>query len=181
MWKFFSVVVVILCFSIPAPADDAPAVGGEKFVLFKLYDHAKKCTYEVQSESEYKKLKAEIDKERRFFGRAVSLAEREWKADKDNKGSFPRSAASPRDIKEVGTYNDMAAAQAKQTSYQERESKSDDKKKKGGGSAKDKEKAAKAAQRAAERQMVTDGVIALVEGKLKELMNEGGGDEKKAE
>ena len=183
MTKWISAIALVVCFSTSIPAEDKPAAGGEKFVLYKLTDHAKRSSYEVASVSEFRKLKAEIDQEGRLFGRAVSLAEREWKANKDNKGSFPRSAASPRDVREVGTYNDMAAAQAKQGLLQERDAKADENKKKSAaGKQKDKDKAAKEAQREAERQMIADGVIALVEGKLKELKEQAaGGGENKAE
>jgi len=127
-----------------APGAAAPA---EKYVVCKIFDHSHVATYEVKSMTDLKTLKNEIDQENKAFGRALAITDREWKKNKDNTGTFPRSAISQREVKEMGTYSSDAEANKKMAILQERDVKDPDDNKKQGTKKEDKEDAKRKAGR----------------------------------
>jgi len=158
------------------PEKPAAGGGGERVVVYKLVDMAGTTTYDSCSPTEWTKKKAEIDEEARFFPRAVALAEKEWKENKENKTSFPKGAISEPKILEMGRFS-SAEADKKLSSYRERGMPREDEKKKP--AEKDKEKAAKDAAREAEKRLNVESAIMTIQTHMKELA--GGGGQKKDE
>jgi hypothetical protein len=186
MKHLFYAVVVMFCATLVFSAEKpkaaekpekpaAAAPGGEKYVLFKLYDMTKKVTLQVQSLSEFNKLKTQIADEEKYFARALSMVDREWTKDKENnKGSFPRSLVAPREIKEIDTFSSQDAADKKLTALQEKESKADEPRKAipgvPGPPAKDPKKVAERQAKAAEKQAQAENIATMVDAKIQELM-----------
>lgn len=67
----------------------------EKYYVVKMYDHAKEMTLEVKSSSELKALEKECRFEARYWGKALTLTQKEWKKIKGNeRTSFPRGTVT---------------------------------------------------------------------------------------
>ncbi|MCX7590964.1 MAG: hypothetical protein N2255_04980 [Kiritimatiellae bacterium] len=97
-------------------------VKGESWVLVKITDHDQSVQYSIVSSEEYKQLQDEIAQESRFFQKALSAAEREWRSNEENKNKvFPRGAISPRKVDSLGTFTDRKLAEDRLNQLQTRD------------------------------------------------------------
>jgi len=91
----------------------------EVYLIIKHSDHAKKTSYKLMSQSEYKALQDEITAEAKLWDKAMSAAEKAWKEDTTtSKKMFPRNAVSPQKASIDGKYTDQQKAGAKITSLE---------------------------------------------------------------
>jgi hypothetical protein len=187
MKRLIFVMAAIVTAAWAVPAADKPkeaekpakAEPSEKFVLYKLYDMAKNCTYEVSSASEFKKLESQLKKEGGVFDRAVALAATEYSKNKEkgDRSNFQKSLVAPRDVKEIGEFSSQEAAEKKKNAILEREAEAEKASKERDktrpsipGVKADPKKDAEKAKRDAERKAQAETMAAMVDTHLQELL-----------
>lgn len=100
-----------------AAAEAAGPAKPESYAILKCFDHAKKLSYKLATSSEVKAMNDEIATETKFWDKAMSAAEKAWKADKETaKKSFPKTAISPKKIIVMETFTDQDKATGKMNS-----------------------------------------------------------------
>lgn len=105
--------------------DEAPA---SKYLVVEESDWSGKVTLEVKSDADYNQLQKQIKQELSLKSKALSAAEKSWRADKElAKTPFPSSAIKTRTAKSLGTFPSKEKADAKMKELnEERNPKSDD-------------------------------------------------------
>jgi hypothetical protein len=104
-------IIPALCMSAEETAAQAKP---ETFVIIKHFDHAKKMSYKLLTQTELKSLQDEMAAETKFWDKAMAASEKAWKADTSTaKKSFPKTAISPKKMQILETYTDSEKATAK--------------------------------------------------------------------
>ena len=184
--KMKKCVVILLVLSCVATA--CIAAVKEKMLLVRITDVAKEDNYQIMTPAEFKMLNRKIRKELTFFRKALTQAEKEWKADRTTKKkSFPKAAISSRKVKLLTTFTDMDKAQDKLETYEEKkalkleqEMEREELKKKQRqktveknefAKSKLKKKEKKLLKKALERKVLYENARMIFKAKLEELMN----------
>jgi len=151
------------------------ALGKEKILLVKMSDRVKETSYKLMSPVEFKALQNEIKNESRFHAKAMTLAKKAWKADKEvGRKPFPKASISVRKAVSAGTYSDMEKASKKLDHYEDRaydkaEEEAEKEKKKAKN--KSEEQLEREKEKAEAKEKLCEKAHELFETKLKELMN----------
>ena len=86
----------------------------ERFYIVKQIDMIGGMRYKIMKPEEYKVAAKEVQEEMRIFRAVVTECKKEWKADKERKGSFASSKIKARKISKSGaTYPSMEKAEIK--------------------------------------------------------------------
>ena len=157
---------MLICFSITSLCAGAAS---ESILIVKLYDRAKEITYKLMTPEEYKALQKELKLEAKLYQKAVTLARKEWQANKETaKKPFSMSAIPLRKATVKGMpYIDREKADDKLAKYEDKEFEKTDKKKKSKGKLTKREE--KKAKHAREKEYINQQIRALFESKLDEL------------
>ena len=155
---------------------------GETWILAKITDHDQSVQYSVVSSEEYQQLQNEVNQESRFFAKAIAAAEREWRANEENKNkAFPRAAITPRRVESLGTFTDRKRAEERLNQLQmrdgekelrEKEKERERYRRRNMDTAEIKKEEAKQAERERERNLLYNTARELFKTKLREAMEE---------
>lgn len=155
---------------------------GETCILAKIMDFDQNFQYSVVSSEEYQQLQNEINQENRVFSRAIAAAEREWRANEENKNkAFPRAVIRPRRVESLGTFTDRKRAEERLNELQMRDAEKElrDKEKereryrrRNMDTAEIKKEQAKEAERERERDLLYNTARELFKTKLREALEE---------
>jgi hypothetical protein len=107
----------------------APVARGfsDEHVVVKKEDRMGKESYEVMTRKEFYALEKECRQESFYSSKALMLAQRTWKENEENSGTFPRSVARPIRVRAMRGYKDPGEAVASAQKYTEREGEQDKK------------------------------------------------------
>ena len=93
----------------------------EPVSLVKIVNRAKETEFKLMGAEEYKALDNELRMELKLRSKAIQLAAKEWKQDKElAKKQFPESCIGPMKIMVLGTYTDQDKADKKLSELEDR-------------------------------------------------------------
>jgi hypothetical protein len=111
----------------------------EQLVLIKMINRAKETEFKLLTAQEYKALDNELKLEAKIGPKAVALAEKDWKQDKElAKKMFPKSCIGDRKVTALGTFTDREKGEKRLQALQDQEDEKKDKLEKGGKKGEDK-------------------------------------------
>ncbi len=165
MKRLFLAIIVLITLS-------STALAGVKYYAVKVTDHEKVVNYRMCTGEDLKALMKEASAEKKYWSKATTLAQKDWKKKEEYKGkTFPRGCGTAMKISPGRAYTTQEDAQDKVAKY---EASAIKKQEKNAAAAKkikagDKAAARKAAS-AAERDARYANALSMLEGHLSTLM-----------